>query len=72
MAQFIIPIKDDSLKAEIEQAFLNSFANPDSLSGEDLVLLHVSNYIRSALNGARVQAAVTQAQEAVQKVDSLE
>lgn len=71
MAQFVISIRNDTLKSEIEDSFIANFANPDNLSGEALVLLHVSNFLREVLNSNRVKQAVSTAESNVVKETTL-
>lgn len=72
MAQFVIPIRDEDLKDEIEAAFSSKFANPDELSGENLVIKHVANYIRGVLNDVRLEQARQAAEQGASVEDSLE
>lgn len=72
MAQFVIPIRDEDLKDEIEAAFAAKFANPDELSGEQLVVKHVANYIRGLLNDVRLAQAREAAEQSASVEDSLE
>lgn len=67
MAQITIPLKDDALKSSIEAAFVVAFGNPENVTGEELVTLHVSNFIRSILN----QHIAELAKAAANTVDSL-
>jgi hypothetical protein len=71
MAQLVIPLKDDALKTEIAEAFVDAYANPDVFSPENLVILHTSNFIRDVLNKKREKDAVQAALDAVEKESSL-
>ena len=72
MAAFTITVRDETLKTEIGDAFAASYANPDSLTDEELVVLHVSNFIRGVLNDYRVKQAVEPAESGVTKESTLE
>ena len=73
MASFILEIRDETLKSEIEAAFQESFSNPDNLTGEGLVILHLENLVKSVLNEARRKALVdaAEASAAAIKEDTL-
>lgn len=72
MAQLLIPLRDETLKTEICEAFEAAFANPDSLSAEDLVVLHLSNFLKQVLNDKREKDAVETAKAGVSKESTLE
>jgi hypothetical protein len=71
MAQIILDIRDDALKAEIEDAFEASYANPDGLTKEELTKRHLENLALSVLNEYREKVAVEAAKDAVVKETSL-
>lgn len=68
---YTIPVKDEVLKAEIDAAFMASYGNPDNLSGEEMVVKHVSNYIRGVLNDYRERVAQEAVKDSVEKVEEL-
>lgn len=73
MAQFVLPIRDDGLKTEIEECFAKKFkdADEESLTREERVIKHLSNYVRQLLNDCREENAKAAALEEVIKEDSL-
>jgi len=72
MADLTIPLRDQDLKDEIADAFLANYANPESLTGEQLVVKHVQNFLRQVLNDQREKEAVDTAKAAITKESSLE
>lgn len=71
MAQIVIPVKDNELKAEIVASFVSSYANPEGLSGKDLVIKHVSNFVAGVLNQHRAVEAQKEAEKNVEIQNSL-
>lgn len=72
MAQIVIPIRDQDLKDEIGLAYAATFANPDGLTNQELIVKHVSNDIRRILNDYREKIAIEQAKAGVVKEDTLD
>lgn len=71
MAEFIIPIKSEELKAEILEAFAANFANNDGLTPEELALKHISNFIRHQLNEKRTKVTIETARASIVKEVSI-
>lgn len=73
MAQYVIPIRNEDLKDEIDACFDAKFSDATGtpLTPEEKVILHVSNYIRGVLNEYRAEQARLAAEAAVEKEDSL-
>jgi hypothetical protein len=72
MAAFTITIRDEALKTEIGEAFADQYANPDSLTDEELVVKHIANFVRGKLNEYREKQAVEAAKAGVNEEDTLE
>lgn len=72
MATLTITLRDETLKTEIGDAFAASYSNPNSLTNEQMVQHHVSNFIRDVLNKYREKVAVEDAVAAVVRETTLE
>lgn len=64
MADVTISVRTD-IEDELADAFLALYANPDSLTGEELCKLHCKNFLASVLNRYREQQAVDAAKAGV-------
>lgn len=63
---------DDTIKADCDSAFLASFANPDSLTADELTELHVKNFLKGVLNDWYMSTDVDAAKSAATQIADIE